>query len=131
MDRLQTPLPAARQYGKRLTRDQCLKVKTLFRVGFSHRDIAEQLGITTRQVSYTFNKTCLTPQKPKGLKPTLSSGQDDEVEDFIFSSPENRQISYFKIAHNVFPHLGVGEDVIRNEMKKRGISRRVAQPKPP
>ncbi|KAI1005570.1 hypothetical protein K3495_g2647 [Podosphaera aphanis] len=40
-------------------------------------------------------------------------------------------MSYFKVAHSVFPHLEVGEDVIRNEMKKRGFSRRIAQPKPP
>ncbi|KAI1000710.1 hypothetical protein K3495_g7488 [Podosphaera aphanis] len=40
-------------------------------------------------------------------------------------------MSYFEVAHSAFPHLGVGEDVIRNEMKKRGFSRRIAQPKPP
>ncbi|KAI1006378.1 hypothetical protein K3495_g1840 [Podosphaera aphanis] len=40
-------------------------------------------------------------------------------------------MSYFEVAHSVFPHLGVGEDVIRNEMKKRGFSRWIAQPKPP
>ncbi|KAI1003954.1 hypothetical protein K3495_g4255 [Podosphaera aphanis] len=100
MDRPQTPPPAARQYGKRLTRDQCLQVKTLSRVGFPHKNIVEQLGIPTRQ-------------------------------DFICSSPENRQMSYFEVAHSVFPHLGVGEEVIRNEMKKRGFSRQIAQSKPP
>ncbi|KAI1007019.1 hypothetical protein K3495_g1200 [Podosphaera aphanis] len=130
MDRPQTPSPAARQYDKRLTRDQCLQVKTLSRAGFPHKNIAEQLGITTRQVSCTLKKTRLTPHKPKGRKPTLSSGQIDEVEDFICSSPENRQMSYFKFAHSVFPYLGVGEDVIRNEMKKRGFSRQIAPPKP-
>ncbi|KAI1005571.1 hypothetical protein K3495_g2648 [Podosphaera aphanis] len=66
MDRPQTHPPAARQYGKRLTRDQCLQVKTLSRAGFPHKNIAEQLGITTRQVSYTLKKTRLTPHKPKG-----------------------------------------------------------------
>ncbi|KAI0997361.1 hypothetical protein K3495_g10823 [Podosphaera aphanis] len=76
-------------------------------------------------------KTRLTPHKPKSRKPTRSGGQVDEVGDFIFSSPENRQMSYFEVAHSVFLYLGVGEDVIRNEMKKRGFSRRIAQPKPP
>ncbi|KAI0993464.1 hypothetical protein K3495_g14720 [Podosphaera aphanis] len=83
MDRPQTPPPAACQCGKHLTRDQCLQVKTLSRAGFPHKNIAEQLGITTQHVSYTLKKTRLTPHKPKGRKPTLSSGQVDEVEDFI------------------------------------------------
>ncbi|KAI0994060.1 hypothetical protein K3495_g14122 [Podosphaera aphanis] len=131
MDRPKTPPPAARQYGKRLTRDQCLQVKTLSRAGFPHKNIAEQLGITTRQVSYTLKKTRFTPHKPNGQKSTLSSGQVDEVEDFICSSPKNRQMNYFEATHSVFPHLGVCEDVIRNEMKKRGFSRWIAQPKPP
>ncbi|KAI1004630.1 hypothetical protein K3495_g3585 [Podosphaera aphanis] len=131
MDRPQTPSPAARQYGKCLMRDQCLQVKTLFRAGFPDKNIAEQLGITTRQVSCTLKKTRLTPHKPKGRKSTLSSGQVDEVEDFICFSSENRQMSYFEVAHSVFPHLGVGKDVISNEMKKRGFSRRITQPKRP
>ncbi|KAI1001000.1 hypothetical protein K3495_g7198 [Podosphaera aphanis] len=105
--------------------------ETLSRAGFPHKNIVEQLGITTRQVSYTLKKTRLTPHKPKGRKPTRSSGHVDEVGDFIYSSPENRQMSYFEVAHSVFPHLGVGEDVIRNEMKKRGFSRWIALPKPP
>ncbi|KAI0999107.1 hypothetical protein K3495_g9086 [Podosphaera aphanis] len=117
MDRPQTPPPASsRPYGKRLTRDQCLEVKTLFRAGFSHRRIAQQLGVTCRQ----------------GRQPALASSQVDEIEKFICSSAENRRMSYFEIAHRVFPHLGVSEDVIRSEMKKRGYVRpAVRSAKPP
>ena len=40
-------------------------------------------------------------------------------------------MSYFEVAHSVFPQLGVRKDVIRNEMKKKGFSRRIAQLRSP
>ena len=106
-------------------------MKTLIKSGFSHKHIARLVGITVRQVGHAVNRTRLTPQKPKGRSPTLTSNQVNAVENFFCASSENRQMRFFKIAHREFPHLAVSENVIRSEMKKRGYARRVAQPKPP
>lgn len=83
------------------------------------------------QVRHTFNTVNLSPQKPKGRPPVLSSNQVDEIEAFVRSSFESREMSYFQLAYVVFPHLGVSEKVIRREMMKRGYARRVAAAKPP
>ncbi len=93
--------------------------------------IAERLEITHRQVRYAMNTTKLTPKKSSGRNPLLSSAQIDEVEAYITSSQEGRQMPYFEVANVVFPHFGVSEKVIEREMKKRGYTRRIAASKPP
>ena len=93
--------------------------------------IAERLEITHRQVRYAMNTTKLTPKKSSGRNPLLSSAQIDEVETYITSSQEGRQMPYFEVANVVFPHFGVSEKVIEREMKKRGYTRRIAASKPP
>ena len=93
--------------------------------------IAERLEITHRQVRYPMNNTKLTPKKSSGRNPSLSSAQVDEVEAYITSSQEGRQMPHFEVANVVFPHFGVSEKVFEREMKKRGYTRRIAASKPP
>ncbi|KAI0997634.1 hypothetical protein K3495_g10554 [Podosphaera aphanis] len=123
--------PISPKYAPRSTRDKRLQVRTLAREGLSFKMIAERLEITHRQVRYAMNTTKLTPKKSSGRNPSLSSAQIDEVEAYITSSQEGRQMPYFKVANVVFPHFGVSERVIEREMKKRGYTRRIAASKPP
>ncbi|KAI0999250.1 hypothetical protein K3495_g8947 [Podosphaera aphanis] len=82
-------------------------------------------------ICYTSENADLSPKNSTGRPPVLSNSQVDEIETFVFSSPENRQMSYLRLANFVFRHFGVSEKVIRREMKKRGYTRQVAAAKPP
>ncbi|KAI0999855.1 hypothetical protein K3495_g8343 [Podosphaera aphanis] len=111
--------------------------------------IAERLEITHRQWAEPFTQqsknrrsgslhnflsrrpTKLTPKKSSGRNPLLSSPKIDEVEAYITSSQEGRQMLYFEVANVVFPHFGVSEKVFEREIKKRGYTRRIAASKPP
>ncbi|KAI1003685.1 hypothetical protein K3495_g4523 [Podosphaera aphanis] len=93
--------------------------------------IAERLEITHIQVRFALNTTKLTPKKSSGRNPLLSSPKIDEVEAYITSSQEGRQMLYFEVANFVFLHFGVSEKLIEREMKKRGYTRRIAASKSP
>lgn len=108
-----------------------LQVRTLANEGYSRRKISQNLAISYRQVCYTLENADLSPKNSTGRPPVLSKSQVDEIESFVCSSPENRQISYLQLANFVFRHFGVSEKVIRREMKKRGYTRQVAAAKPP
>lgn len=84
---------------------------------------ADQLGVTRRQVRYTLSVPYLEPKKAPGRLPTLSHEDVDKIEDFITASPEGRRMSWLEFAFGPFQHLGVGEFVIKNELKKRGYRR--------
>ncbi|KAI0999002.1 hypothetical protein K3495_g9194 [Podosphaera aphanis] len=132
MNSPQTPSrPSRRQYPQRLTRDQRVQVSTLANEGYSRREISQILVIRYRQVCYTLENADLSPKNSTGRTPVLSKSQVDEIESFVCSSPENRQMSYLQLANFVFRHFGVSEKVIRREMKKRGYTRQVAAAKPP
>ena len=105
-------------------------MKTLADEGYSRQKISERLAITVAQVRYALNTRDLTPKKRLGRPSVLSATQADEIETFVCASAENRQMSYFELAHRVFRHFGVSENVIAREMKARGYSRQVATPKP-
>lgn len=92
--------------------------------------IADQLGVTRRQVRYTLSVPYLEPKKAPGRLPTLSHEDVDKIEDFITASPEGRRKSWLELASGPFQHLGVSEFVIQNELKKRGYGRRPSFKKP-
>lgn len=149
MDLSQTPQsPATRKYAQRITRDQriqvswllkyCLniakkylQVQTLASEGYSRKKISERLEITIAQVRNALKANDVCPKKRSGRHSVLTSTQIDEIEAFVCRSSENRQMSYFELAHNIFQRFGVSERVIARELKKRGYSHRVTCPKPP
>ncbi|KAI1005312.1 hypothetical protein K3495_g2900 [Podosphaera aphanis] len=104
----------------RLNRDQRLQIKTLHESGMNQTRIADQLGVTRRQVRYTLSVPYLEPKKAPGRLPTLSHEDVDKIEDFITASPEGRRMSWLELASGPFQYLGVSEFVIQNELKKRG-----------
>ncbi|KAI1006281.1 hypothetical protein K3495_g1937 [Podosphaera aphanis] len=79
--------------------------------------IADQLGVTRRQVRYTLSVPYLKPKKAPGRLPTLSSEDVDKTEDFITASPEGRQMSWLELASRPFPHLGLTEENVSNGQK--------------
>ena len=105
-------------------------MKTLGNEGYSRQKISERLSITIAQVRHSLNANDLTPVKCLGRPPILSNAQVHELEAFVCSSSENRQMSFFELAHRMFPHFGVSERVIARGLKKRRYSRQVVSPKP-
>lgn len=108
-----------------------MQVRTLASEGHSYVKISQRLGITWRQVQYTMSVENTEPQYSSGRPPILSSSQVDEIEFFVCLSSENRRMSFFQLAHFIFRHFGVSENVIRRELAKRGYARRIARLKPP
>ncbi|KAI0994964.1 hypothetical protein K3495_g13217 [Podosphaera aphanis] len=97
MDQPQTP--PSTPSSKRLSRDQCIKIKALHDAGINQSKIAAQLNISRKQVGYSFRRGSVTPKKARGRSPSLSSEDVDKIEEFIKESPENRQMTYFELAN--------------------------------
>lgn len=119
--------PSTPQRSRPLTRDQRLQVLTLHRAHNNPTFIAKFLRITLAQVKYTVRSGHVSPKKSKGATPKLNSTQVDELEKFVCSSPEARQMSYLELASH-FSKWNVAEEAIKNALKKRGYSRRYGDP---
>ena len=106
-------------------------MRTLAREGYSYQKIAQRLQVTYHQARYAAKAVHLSPKKSSGRPLVLSSEQVDEIEAFVISSPEHRQLTYFKLAYAHFSHFGVSEKVIQRKISTRGYARRIAASKPP
>ncbi|KAI1001991.1 hypothetical protein K3495_g6212 [Podosphaera aphanis] len=106
-------------------------LRTLAREGYSYQKIARRLQVTYYQARYAAKAVHLSPKKSSGRPLVLSSEQVDEIEAFVTSSPEHRQLTYFELAYAHFSHFGIREKVIQRAMSRRGYARRIAASKPP
>ncbi|CAJ2665171.1 unnamed protein product [Trifolium pratense] len=88
-----------------------LMIHGLRDAGKSHKEIANQLKISLRQVGYALLRGNVTPKKRKGRSPIPSSEDVDQIENFVKSSPLNRRMTYLKLAAGPFRHFGVSEKV--------------------
>ncbi|KAI1000500.1 hypothetical protein K3495_g7694, partial [Podosphaera aphanis] len=138
MNRPQTPPPSSTSLqshahfrAKKLTKEQRIEVRTLAREGYSYQKITRRLQVTYHQARYVANAVHLSPKISTGRLLVLSSEQVDEIEAFVKSSPEHRQLTYFELAYAHFSHFGVSEKVIQRAMSRRGYARRIAASKPP
>ncbi|KAI0992469.1 hypothetical protein K3495_g15716 [Podosphaera aphanis] len=140
MNRPQTPPPSSTSHqshahsrAKKPTKDQRIEVRTgtLAREGYSYLKIARRLQVTYHQARYAANVVHLSPKKISGRPLVLSSEQVDEIEAFVISSPEHRQLTYFELAYVHFSHFGVIEKLTQQAMSRRGYARRIAASKPP
>lgn len=87
-----------------LSRDMRLQILTLFNVSkWSKSKIAQTLKVTYNQVRHTIDAGHPTPSKKSGRKPILSAEQIDELEFYICSSRETRQMPYYKLADGKGP----------------------------
>lgn len=108
---------------KHLTRDQRLEIKTLLKFGFSIKRICNELGVTRRQVKYTFQQKEVSPGIRTGRPPRLSLEQADELEAFISSSTIARRMTYLELASKQFSHWNCGEKAIRTALASKGYRR--------
>ena len=95
-----------------------LQIKTLHDAGMNQTKIATHLQISRKQVGHSLRRGSVTPKKARVRVPSLSSEEVDKVQEFVKSSPENRQMSYFELAYGKLKHLGVSERVIKKELGK-------------
>ncbi|KNG52823.1 transposable element tc1, partial [Stemphylium lycopersici] len=121
--------PSTPKHRKQLTRDQRLMVHTLYNAGNTQKWIANHLGFTIRQVQYVLKRP-LTPKKRPGRPGVLTPEQVQELIDFVRSSQETRQMTYFELAHH-FEDWHIGEYVVRSTLRSRGYRRCMALQKPP
>lgn len=110
---------------KRLDRDQRRDILLMRSLGYTYQRISDHLHISYRAVQYTCEAKSCEPGKP-GPITKLSEQQMDEVERFIISSPENRQLSYAAVIESL--RLSVKPGCLRQQLQKRGYSRRKALP---
>lgn len=106
-----------------LSRYVRLQVQTLAMAGQTHWFIPELLKITERQVSYAIASEKVTPKDCSGRPRTLSDAQLDELETFIRSSRQTRQISYLTLATGPFEAWGILEHVIRRALQQKDYTR--------
>ena len=90
--------PTTPRSRSQLSRDQRVQIYTLRGLGFTHLAIGNQLGITERRVQYDLARQCLTPKKRNGRPHALNAQQEVELEEFVTSSSEARQMSHLELA---------------------------------
>ncbi|RFU33865.1 hypothetical protein B7463_g2519, partial [Scytalidium lignicola] len=111
------------------TRDQRLKIQTLYlQAGWSKDDIMLQLNVTRRQIQYALAHR-LTPQKPKsGRQPLLNPAQRNLLIEWVCSSATNRRVEWYQIPAILGWNCKVY--AIATAFKLEGFSRRSALKKP-
>jgi hypothetical protein len=124
------PIPVPKQKSPELTRDQRLRIQTLFfDANFTREQIALQTGHTYDQVCYAIRHR-LTPQKQKtGRRVLLNTPQRKKLIQWVTASQENRETPWSHILSIL--SFDCGEYAIRTALKKEGYIRRVSRKKPP
>ena len=78
-----------------LNRDTRLQILTLRSIAkFTHAKIAETLNVSVNQVRWAIKAGHPTPSKRKGRPKIITSEHVDEIEAFVCSSREIRQMPY-------------------------------------
>ncbi|KAI1001156.1 hypothetical protein K3495_g7043 [Podosphaera aphanis] len=90
--------PTVRRRAPFLSRDQRIQILALQRAGISNREIADQIGVTITQDQGAVRFGRVSPQPRTGRPPSLSSAQVDEMETFVCSCREIRQMSFLELA---------------------------------
>lgn len=122
-----TPLPRT---GKFLTRDQCVEIRALRRHRVSLQKIAEEVGVSYRQVQYACARSDENPRSRSGRPPILDTEQQNQLVDYIRSSAVARRMTYLELAVGPFCHWNCGEGTIRRALTRRGYRRYQARIKP-
>ncbi|KAI1008115.1 hypothetical protein K3495_g102 [Podosphaera aphanis] len=73
------PTTATPRRSPNVSRDQKLKILTLYGAGHSRKEIAEHLKITRAQAKYTITTGHVCPRKSTGQPARLSPAQVDEL----------------------------------------------------
>jgi hypothetical protein len=123
-------IPVPKQKHPELTRDQRLRVQTLFfDANYTRDQICLQTGYTYDQVCYAIRHR-LTPQKHKtGRRVILNTPQRKRLIQWATASRENRETPWIEIPQIL--GFNCGEKAIRTAFKKEGYVRRVSRRKCP
>lgn len=123
-------LPTPKQTRPQLSRDERLRVQTLFfDANHTRSQICLETGYTYDQVCYAITHR-LTPQKKKcGRKVLLTTPQRKRLIQWVTTSRENRETPWIEIPGIL--GLDCGEWAIRTAFKKEGFVRRISRKKPP
>jgi transposase len=123
------PVPKTLVKGLELTRDDRLKIQTLYlTAGWSKDDIALQLNVSLAQIQYALSHR-LTPQKQRsGRRPLLGLRERKQLIQWVCASSYNRRVPW----HEIPAILGWDCKVyaIQTAFKIEGFSRRSALKKP-
>jgi hypothetical protein len=123
-------VPVPKQPKAQLTRDERLRVQTLFfDANHTRAQICLETGYTYDQVCYAITHR-LTPQKRKcGRTILLNTPQRKRLIQWVSASRENRETPWIEIPSIL--GLDCGEKAIRTAFKKEGYVRRVSRKKCP
>ncbi|KAI0996613.1 hypothetical protein K3495_g11569 [Podosphaera aphanis] len=109
-----------RHYSPRTNSNRCLQIQTLFQVGHECKFIAEFLNLSYRQVTNNIANGIYGPKKSSARTRKISQSRVDELEAYVRSTKEARQMSYTDLAVK-FAHWGVGAYAIKARLKKEAI----------
>ena len=123
-------VPVPKQKSPELTRDQRLRIQTLFfDANFTREQICLQTGYTYDQIYYAIRHR-LTPQKQRtGRRVFLNTPQRKRLIQWVTASEENRDTPWVAIPSIL--GFECGEKAIRTVFKKEGYVRRVKRRKCP
>lgn len=125
------PLPQSTK-ASHSTRDQRRDIRLLHDIGWSYKQISEQLDFhpTFRQIKYAVKDPVrATPKKKTGRNPVLTQAQVEDLVFFVCASAQNRRMSYAQLAEVM--DFGVRRWAIRSALLREGFYRRLAMRKPP
>ena len=124
------PTPKQASKHDELTRDQRLRVQTLFNdAHYTVSQIALQTGYTERQIRYALAHR-LTPQKHRtGRRVLLNTPQRKKLIQWVTSSQANRETPWIEIPGIL--GFDCGEKAIRTAFKREGYVRRISRRKCP
>ncbi|KAI1001565.1 hypothetical protein K3495_g6636 [Podosphaera aphanis] len=114
----------------RLTRDNRLRILTLYNAGHSKEFIMSTLNVSKGQFYRTVSSGRVSPLRSSGRPHALTSEQVDELVAYICQSRETRRMTFLELSMN-FPHWGVGQYAIGSALKRRGYQQRRSRYKPP
>jgi hypothetical protein len=123
-------VPVPKQPSPQLTRDDRLRIQTLFfDANHTRAQICLETPYTYDQICYAITH-CLTPQKRKTKgRILLNTPQRKRLIQWVTASKENRETPWIEIP--AILGLNCGEYAIRSAFKKEGFARRISQKKPP
>lgn len=124
-------IPPTRPKAKHLTNAEHIQIQILRNMNLTYQQIADKLKVSKSQVQYSLNKRKSSPGGSRGRRNFLSSEQVDQIEAFVCSSRETRQMTYLELAMGEFSEWAVTENQIGNALRRRGYTCRIALRKPP
>ncbi|EEP82415.1 predicted protein [Uncinocarpus reesii 1704] len=118
------PSRSAKPHRHCLTRDQRRDILLMRSLGHTYHQICKHLNLPFGAVQYTCQKRSASPKRRPGRARRLTDEKLEEIEAFITSSIQNRQMTYQEVVEVL--RLDVKEDTLTQALRKRGLVRQMA-----